>query len=240
MECMNNLCHRCSGELTSRDGAASFCPHCGATQLYLLDHLLEDAPRSDTTGTPPPPGVSGSGRQVEWQAAIRSAAFVGAVAAFFCVVSLKVDIFGLLGFVWIASGSVIAIGLYHSQRPTAYMDTAVGARIGVVVGVVVASALGLALALAGVVTRYALHGMGTFDRGLSALVQTVVAQAQTQSQSQGQAMPEWLIALMFSPEYRAASMLAGVGLLVASVMVLSVLGGAFAGLLRTRPRALEG
>lgn len=237
---MDNLCHRCSGELTSRDGAASFCPHCGATQLYLLDHLLEDAPQRDTTGAPPPPGKSSGAHEVEWQAAIRCAAFVGAVAAFFCVVSLKLDVFGLLGFVWIASGSVIAIGLYHAQRPAAYMDTAVGARIGVVVGVIVASALGVALALAGVVTRYALHGMGTFDSGASTLIHTFVSQMQAQSQSQGQSMPDWWIGLMFSPEYRAASMLAGLGMLIASVLVVSVLGGAFAGFLRARPRALEG
>ncbi|SNS27116.1 hypothetical protein SAMN05421770_101280 [Granulicella rosea] len=236
---MNNLCHRCSGELTSRDGAASFCPHCGATQLYLLDHLLEDVPAdSQTTGAPPPPGVPGAGRLIEWQTVIQSAAFVGAVAALLCVVSMKVAVFGMLGFLWVVSGSVIAIGLYQSRRPAAYMDAATGARIGVVVGLIVAAALGVAIAIAGVVSRYALHGMGEFDATLRTLLQTLIHQ--TQAQSQGQPMPDEIVRYMFSPEFRAAWMLTVMTTLGVGVLVMSTLGGAFAGFLRTRPRVIEG
>ena len=75
---MHEFCHRCGGELSASDGSSPFCPHCGAPQIYLLDHEpAAEIAATDTTGAAPPPAP----RQVEWKTAIRCALLVAAVAA---------------------------------------------------------------------------------------------------------------------------------------------------------------
>ncbi len=75
---MHKFCHRCGGELSAGDGEASFCPHCGAPQIYLIDYEEASAAAEEaTTGAQPPPRP----REVEWKTAIRCAALVALVAA---------------------------------------------------------------------------------------------------------------------------------------------------------------
>ena len=100
------------------------------------------------------------------------------------------------------SASLITLGFYQKRRPAAWMDVRVGARIGVVVGVCLALELGIALAGAGLVARFGLHAMGSFDAQMAAQVQKAVQQSSTP-------VPAEMMGFLGSPEFRGGMMLAG-------------------------------
>jgi hypothetical protein len=87
------------------------------------------------------------------------------------------------------------------------------------------------MAGAGLVRRFVLHSMGDFDGQMAAQIQVLLA---TMQQKQATPVPAQLLRLFNSPEFRAGSMLASFAFLSAGLLVLSALGGAFAGLLRMR------
>jgi hypothetical protein len=231
---MQEACHRCGGDLPSGSGESPFCPHCGTPQLFLAlenqsaatggEAVPGDGP---STGTLPPPRP----RQVEWKTAIRCAAAVAAVASALSLLALRVDVLSPLSLLWIMSASLITLGFYQKRRPAAQMDVKVGARIGVVVGICLTLELGTAMAGAGLVRRFVLHSMGDFDGQMAAQIQVLLA---TMQQKQATPVPAQLLRLFNSPEFRAGSMLASFAFLSAGLLVLSALGGAFAGLLRMR------
>jgi hypothetical protein len=234
---MQETCHRCGGDLPSGSGESPFCPHCGTPQLFLaLENQSvatggEAAPgQSSSTGTLPPPRP----RQVEWKTAIRCAAGVGAVGSALSLIALRVDVLSPVSLLWIMSASLITLGLYQKRRPAALMDVKVGARIGVVVGLCLALELGAAMAGAGLVARFMLHSMGDFDAQMAAQLQLVVKTVQQQAAEQSKPVPPELLRFITSPESRAWLMLATFAFLSAGLLVLSTLGGAFAGLLRMR------
>jgi hypothetical protein len=109
------------------------------------------------------------------------------------------------------------------------MDVRVGARIGVVVGVCLALEMGIALAGAGLVERFVLHSMGSFDAQMTAQVQKAVQQSSTP-------VPAAMIDFLGSPEFRGGMVLAGLASLCVGLLALSTLGGAFYGLLPMRRR----
>jgi len=234
---MPEFCHRCGGELPERSGESPFCPQCGAPQLSLA---LEN--QSVEAGGEPAAGVVGemdaaantsgalpvaSPGQVEWKTAIRCAAAVAGVAALLSLAAIRVDALTFVSSLWIISASLITLGFYQKRRPAAWMDVRVGARIGVVVGVCLALTLGIALAGAGLVERFGMHAMGSFDAQMAAQVQKAVQQSSTP-------VPAEMMGLLESPEFRGGMMLAGIAFLSAGLIVLSTLFGAFHGLLRMR------
>src|SRR5271168_4857556 len=169
---MQEYCHRCGGELPTRDGMSPFCPHCGSPQIYLQDYEQQSgAPEADTTGAMPPPRP----QQVEWKTAIRCALLVAMVAAVLSVLSARVQLVSPLTWLWTISGSMITLALYQKRKPLAWMDAGIGARIGVVVGLALVSCLAVAMAGAGLVARYGLHSMAGFD---AELTQTLHAQVE--------------------------------------------------------------
>jgi hypothetical protein len=127
------------------------------------------------------------------------------------------------------SGSMITLSLYQRRKPGAWMDAGVGARIGVVVGLALMACFGVATAGAGLVERYGLHGMAGFDAQLSEQVHAMVEKV-----SATNPQPPDVIAYLNSPEFRAGMMLAGFAMLSGFLLVLSTIGGAVGGLLRTR------
>jgi hypothetical protein len=229
---MQEFCHRCGGELPAGSGESPFCPQCGAPQLSLA---LEN--QSLETGGEPLGAIDGaastdalpaaSPRQVEWKTAIRCAMAVAGVGALLSVGSIRVDVLSKVSFLWIMSASLITLGFYQRRRPAAWMDVRVGARIGVVVGVCLALELAIALACAGLVARFGLHAMGGFDAQMAAQWQKAIQQSSTP-------VPAEMMGIVESPEFRAGMMLAGFACVAAGLVVLSTLGGAFAGLLRMR------
>ena len=225
---MHEFCHRCGGELQAGEGASTFCSHCGCPQLYLQDYEEQTgAPDGDTTGAVPPPHP----RQVEWKTAIRCAAAVAGIGSLLSLVAMRVDVVSPVSLVWIMSASMITLGLYQKRRPMAWIDVGVGARIGLVVGICLALGLGTAMAGAGLVRRYGLHSMGNFDAQMAEQIQTLQKTIQQQPVTSATA---GMVKFVNSPEMRAGLMLTTFAMATAVLVVLSTLGGAFAGLLRTR------
>ena len=219
--------------MPAKSGESPFCPHCGAPQLTLsLDYQSPEtggeaaAETSASTGALPPPRP----RQIDWKMAIRCAAAVAGVAAVLCVGAMRVTLLRPVGSLWVLCGSLITLGLYQRQRPKAWMDVGVGARIGVVVGLCLALGLAIAMAGAGLVARFGLHAMGSFDAEMAART----AEAVKNSNSTTTTVPPEMERFLGTPEFRGGVMLAGFAMVSAFLLVLSTLGGAFAGMLRMR------
>ena len=160
---------------------------------------------------------------------------MGAVGSALSSIALRVDVLSPVSLVWIMSASLITMGIYQKRRPAALMDVKVGARIGVVVGMFLALELGVAMAGAGLVARFVLHSMGDFDTQMAAQIQVVIKTLQQQAAEQQKPVPPELLRFIASPESRAGmTCLATFAFVSAGLLVLSTLGGAFAGLLRMR------
>jgi hypothetical protein len=219
---MHAYCHRCNGELDSGEDASSFCPHCGAPQIYLPEAPESGSDASDSsTGVSPPPHP----QQIEWKTAILCALLVALIAAVLSVTSTKIPAFSFISWLWTISASVVALGIYQRRRPQARMDAAVGARIGVLVGLTLIAFIGLSMAGAGLVARFALHNMAAFDAELHVQI-AKAASANPQ--------PAEMMRYIYSPEFKAGIMLAGFSMLAGLVVLMSTVGGAVSGLLRTR------
>jgi hypothetical protein len=203
-----------------------FCPHCGSPQIYLQDYEQQNGGgEADTTGAIPPPRP----QQVEWKTAIRCAALVAGVAAGLSLVSQRVQVVSLLSTLWTISGSMIALALYQRRRPLAWMDARVGARIGLVVGLALVACLGVAWGIGGLVARYGLHSLGSFDAELTQMLHAQFEKAAAMSPQPPEMQRFW-----FSPEFRAGMMLVGFAMLSGILLVLSTVGGAVGGFMRMR------
>jgi hypothetical protein len=203
-----------------------FCPHCGSPQIYLQDHEQQNGGvEADTTGAIPPPRP----QQVEWKTAIRCAALVAGVAAGLSLVSQGMQVISLLSLLWTISGSMITLALYQRRRPLAWMDAGVGARIGLVVGLALVVCLGVAWGIGGLVARYGLHSLGAFDAELTRTFHDGFEKAVAMAPQTPEAQRFW-----FSPEFRAGMMLLGFGMVSTFLLILSTLGGAVGGFVRTR------
>lgn len=224
---MHEFCHRCGGELPAGDGAAPFCPHCGAPQIYLLEHEAPTA-TGETTGALPPPRP----QLVEWKTAIRCAALVAVIATGLSLTAARVPAILLPCVMWIGSGALITVGLYQHRRPLALMDAAIGARIGIVSGLALVTGLGLSSAASGLIQRFGLHNMAVFDAQL-----TDQLHAQIEKAAAANPAPPEIIKFMYTPEFRAGIVLAGFAMVASGLLLVSTLGGAVGGMLRTRRRA---
>jgi hypothetical protein len=201
-----------------------FCPHCGSPQIFLQDYEQQTgATEVDTTGAVPPPRP----RQVEWKTAIRCAALVAAIAAGLSLASQRLQMITLLSWLWTISGSIITLALYQRRRPLAWMDARVGARIGLVVGLALVACLGVAWGASGLIARYVLHSLGTFDAELAQFLRL-----QFEKTSAISPQPPEVKRLWFSPEFRAGLMLAGFGMTSGILLILSTVGGAVGGFMR--------
>jgi hypothetical protein len=236
---MQEYCHRCGGELPTGSGETPFCPQCGAPQLTLALEQQSIQPGAEAEGMPGT-AVADAGaarsRAVEWKTAIQCALVVTAVAAALALAAVRADALKPVTWFWVMSGSLITLGLYQKRRPAAWMDARVGARIGVVAGLCLALGLGAVLAGWGVVDRYALHGMKSFDTVLAAQMLDAQRQYQQRMAAEQVTVPPEVLAFAQSPEFRAGMMLAGFAILSVILLLVSTLGGAFAGLLRMRRR----
>ena len=221
---MHEHCHRCGGELAAGDGGSPFCPHCGAPQIYMTEQAEAVESVDGSTGIMPPPRP----QQVDWKTAIRCAAVVSLVAALLSVASTRLPALSPLSWLWTISGSVIALGLYQRRRPQAWMDAGVGARIGIVVGIVLVMSVAIAMAAAGLVARFNLHAMGAFDAELHAQIEKAAAMNPP---------PAEVMRYVYSAEFKAGAMLFGFAMMAGFVMVLSTIGGAVSGMVRTRREA---
>jgi hypothetical protein len=223
---MHDHCHRCGNELPSQGEASSFCPHCGAPQLYITEQQISSTP--ETTGTAPPPRP----QEIDWRLAIRCAFLAGFIAAALGVGSMAVPVLARLNWLWVVCASAIALTIYQKRRPQALMSGAIGARIGLVVGIVLLACLAISTSAAGVVARYSLHNMTSFDGQLTAMVQQLHTQVEHTAEVGN--VPKEDFAYIYAPEFKVWMMLMGFSMVGGIVLVLSTLGGAVGGLLRRR------
>jgi hypothetical protein len=105
------------------------------------------------------------------------------------------------------------------------MDAGVGAQIGVVAGLALITAIAISMAAAGLVARFGLHSMGAFDAELRAQIDKAAAM---------NPQPAEAMRYVKSPEFRAGIMLGGFAMVGGFILVLSTVGGALSGMLRTK------
>jgi predicted RNA-binding Zn-ribbon protein involved in translation (DUF1610 family) len=229
---MQEHCHRCGGELSEGDETTSFCPHCGAPQLYLQEYDRPNgATEPDSTGAPPPPHP----QVVDWKTAIRCAALVAGIAAVLTVLAMGlpgIPLLGTIGTFWTLTAAMTAVTFYQRSRPLAKMDARVGARIGLTTGVALVACIAFAMAAAGVVARFMLHSTGGFDAQVTELLQQVTVQL-SRSAAGSPELPG-VLKFVASPEFRAGYALATVATGAVILLLFSTLGGAVGGLFRTR------
>jgi prepilin signal peptidase PulO-like enzyme (type II secretory pathway) len=219
---MQLFCHRCEEPLLSGDDSPSFCSHCGAPQIYLSDALeAVTSVSGDSTGVLPPPHP----QQIDWKAAILCALLVALVSGLLSVASTRLPAFSFINWLWTISASMVALTLYQRRRPDALMDVGVGTKIGVLVGLALIASIGVFMAVAGLIARFGLHHMVSFDSEL---------RAQIEKAASANPQPADLMRFIYSPEFKAGIMLAGFSMLAGLVILMSTVGGAVGGLLRTR------
>jgi len=236
---MRSFCHRCHGELNLDPAESSFCPHCGAPQLRVIEENVTATPpvaNAATTGTlpPPPPG------SLRWATVVTLAAIIAGIAAVLMTIVFWFPQAFPIAWLWTVSGAVIVLGLYQRRYPDTPIDAGIGARVGLVYGLLAVSTLAILTAASGLIARYGLHHMGPVDTWLSATMHQAMEQQIQQLPANQPAdapmTPDQMRALFYSPEVRAGLSLAMLTVSGLFLVAFSALGGAIGGLLRTRRR----
>ncbi|SFS01501.1 hypothetical protein SAMN05421771_0584 [Granulicella pectinivorans] len=237
---MPSFCHRCHGELPPVTSDATFCPHCGAPQLRVIEEnvvALPATPIPSTTGAAPPPSPGG----LHWNTIVALAAIVAGVATVMMAIVFLLPGAFPIAWLWTVSGAVIVLGLYQRRHPETPLNAGLGARVGIVYGLLAISSLAILTAVSGVVARYGLHHMGPVDTWLTSTMHQAMEQQLQQLQSSGKASdpalsPDQMRAFFYSPEVRAGLSLAMLSVSALFLVGFSALGGAIGGILRTRRR----
>jgi hypothetical protein len=236
---MQELCHRCGGELPKGYDESPFCPHCGTPQLFLA---LEN--QSVETGGEPsvaPDGTPSTGRtppprpqQVDWKTAIRGALLVAGIGSVLKLGAMRVDVLAPVSLMWAVLAPVVALALYQRRSPSAWMDVRVGVKIGLLVGLFLAIGLSMAVAGWGLVARFGLHTISRYDAQISEQLAEGQRQAQQFMASRSMPMAPEMVAFEKSPEFRAGMELFRYAFLSACLLLMSALGGALGGMLKMR------
>jgi len=247
---MHEYCHRCLGQLPvvapgnkqSSDDAMLFCPRCSAPQILLPEHMRSEGDAAaiiQTTGaTPPPRAYPADPRQIDWRAALSAAGLVALVAAALRIAELKFDVISLVWFFWLLCGANLAVGYYARKRPSALIDARVGLRIGLVTGILMCATMAVVSGAAGIVVRYGLHGMTTFDQQQAEETKVLQERIQGWMQQHVDADQQKEYAtrmnspLMKSPEMLAGSTLFGAGFWALILVTISAGTGAVNGMMR--------
>ncbi len=222
---MIEFCHRCGGELPAPPANLPFCPHCGAPQLYFSSQEQTELAAVDTTGALPPPRPP----TIDWKPAIQSALVVGLIAAALSIAALRLPAIKPLSSLWTLCASLIALALYKKRRPQARLDGRIGARIGLVVGLILVSCIAASMATAGVVARYGLHNLATFDGEVALDMHQQLEKAQATNP-----LPKEVVSFMNTQEFRAGIALFSSAMVSALLMLLSTVGGALSGILNRK------
>ena len=227
-------CSRCHQAL-SADGL--FCPTCGLPQLRYSSEGEDEPGQVDRWSN-----AVRDASEVEWKPALRAALVLAVPAG---ILSCGVSPVGALALLWMAASAAWAVMLYARRQRAAqrayWLTAGAGARIGLVTGIL---AGWLAFAVTGIwlfVTRFAFHQGKDFDDNWQSLVGQVSAQWQQLSASRQDAqaaeMLKGLAAWLLTPEGRAGSMLGGLALLVAGLLVFAMIGGAVGAKLVVKPKS---
>jgi hypothetical protein len=237
------LCPRCHTVLHFEDDASLvFCTNCGAPQVILSEDLLAQAveqateqaaaevPDSALSSRLNPPVGPGA---VDWLGAIRCAGFAGAAAAALSLLSIPVPAISLISFFWALSAPIVVLGIYSSRFKQTKIRPGFGARLGLLSGIAVVVAGSLVNTVELLLRRFVFHKTAAVDSWQA----EVFANLHTQLTEQSGPAAAPFLSFFNIPEFRVG-LLIGVFALGATIyLVLSTVGGAFGGLLRSRTRA---
>lgn len=211
---MESVCHRCSATV---EPDAFYCTQCGAPQVrYVPPEENAEAAAGTVIGTLSAEAGAEASRSLHTKLAIQIA-----VSVAFCVGILS-TLLAAGSVLWVAGGTVIAIGIYHRRRPQALLGRRMGARMGALVGLLTAF-----FALAGnglflVIQRYGMHQGNEIDTQLTNIVTQAAARA---AGMDPQAPVASFTGFWLSPEGRVGLILLTMGFLSALIVVFAIAGG---------------
>lgn len=217
---MELSCSRC--HQTVQDGYC-YCPTCGLPQIIYSAESSGDAGQNERWGE-----AVRDANTVDWKSALRSALPLAILAGFFCAMLSPV------GMLLMAATAAWAVTLYtRSQRPS-WITIGAGARIGLVTGVIGGWTFAAVSGLSLYVMRFGLHQGSVFDNKWQDVVNRWQEQVSTPG-ADAQSVATFK-ALMISQEGRAGFALLGIALLMATLVLFAVAGGALSARLLTRTR----
>ena len=221
---MEMTCSRC--HQTVQDGYC-YCPNCGLPQLVYSAETAADAGQRERWGE-----AVRDANTVDWNSALRSTLPLAIPAGILCSMLSPVSILGL--FLMGATAAWVVALYVRSHRP-AWITVGAGARIGFVTGVVGSWTAAAMSGLSLYAMRYWLHQGSAFDD----FWQNIVNLQQAQGIAVG-ADAQNLAAvkvLMMSPEGRAGLILFTVAVLMVTLVLFAIAGGALgARMLKRAPR----
>ncbi|HKN22236.1 MAG TPA: hypothetical protein VJX73_12505 [Terracidiphilus sp.] len=223
---MEVTCSRC--HQTVQDGYC-YCPNCGLPQLVFSADNSADAGQGERWGE-----AVRDANTVDWNSALRSTLPLAIPAGILCSMLSPVSILGLF---LMGATAAWVVALYIRSHQPAWITVGAGARIGFVTGVVGSGSAAAMSGLSLYAMRYWLHRGSAFDD----FWQSVVNMQQAQGVAVG-ADPQNLAAakaLMMSPEGRAGLMLFTIAVLMTTLVLFAVAGGALGARILTRARRRE-
>lgn len=224
---MELTCNRCRQTVQAGD---CYCPVCGLPQFVYTAEDSAGPDQPERWGEP----VRNAG-SIDWKPALRLVLLLAVPAGMLCSILSPV---GILGLLLIVATSVWVVALYmRSQRP-AWITIGAGARIGLVTGVVggwtAAAMTGVSL----YAMRFWLHQGQVFDNFWQNLVNQEMSQEWTSMGVDAQTIA-FAKTWMLSPEGRAGWVLCAIALLMATLVLFAVGGGALGARLLARSRRPE-
>jgi len=223
---MEVTCSRC--HQTVQDGYC-YCPNCGLPQLVFSADNSADAGQGERWGE-----AVRDANTVDWNSALRSTLPLAIPAGILCSMLSPVSILGLF---LMGATAAWVVALYIRSHQPAWITVGAGARIGFVTGVVGSGSAAAMSGLSLYAMRYWLHRGSAFDD----FWQSVVNMQQAQGVAVG-ADPQNLAAakaLMMSPEGRAGLVLFTIAVLMTTLVLFAVAGGALGARILTRARRRE-
>lgn len=222
---MDTTCTRCHQTVPAD---SCYCPTCGLPQLVYSSEENGNQEQPDRWSEAVLDASS-----VDWKPALRIALLLAVPAG---ILSCGESPVAILSLFWMAMAAGWAVMLYVRRKRAPWITMGAGARIGLVTGF-----LGgwTAFAASGV-SLFALRSAGQgkdFDEQWQTLVSQMAQQWQSMSpDAQTGATLKAFAAWLLSPEGRAGSMLGGMLLLEAALLVFATAGGAIGARLTARPR----
>jgi ribosomal protein L40E len=222
---MDVVCHRCSATV---EPDAFYCQNCGAPLIRFVAPEAEAVlPSVNAEGKLPGTVDPDHSAAIQWKPIVRIAALVAV-----CVGVLS-TLLAAGSVLWVAVGSVLAIGMYHRRQPHALLGRRVGARIGALLGLLAA-----AVALAGnavflVVQRYGMHQGTLIDTQLMDVVKQAAGRAAAMDP---QAPITTFTNFWLSPEGRIGLILLTMGFLALLIVLFAIAGGVLGAQIYRSPR----
>jgi hypothetical protein len=229
---MEITCTRCHQTILADN---CYCPACGLPQLVCSAEGSSGTSVAERSNEPVRDASS-----VDWKAAMRAVLMLAIPAG---ILSSEATPFGLLGMLWMAAASALAVHLYLRRQRPGWITMGAGARIGLVTGLVGGW---LAFGLSGgalYLQRYVFHQADQIDGEWKTAM--IASQELTQQWMAGMMTPEaqaqsakaqtW----MLSPEGHASWAAIGLACDALFLLFFAVAGGALGARILARTKRPE-